>query len=161
MTKRIAHVCALALAVLPAFGEEGRPARVYTNEDLERVAPFRGETGVLSRPGTASGGKAAAREPADRRGAATRGEAYWRSQASRVREKVRTIQEQASRIREQIEREAERANNGKGRRGRLRAPWAEDNRARRLREIEARAREVESEFEDRARREGALPGWLR
>jgi len=160
MTKRLAHVCALALAVLPAFGEEGRPARVYTNEDLERVAPLRGETGVLSRPGTPPAGKATARKPAER-GAAARGEAYWRSQASRVREKVRTIREQASRIREQIEREAERATKGKGRRGRLRAPWAEDNRARRLREIEARSREVESEFEDRARREGALPGWLR
>ncbi len=160
MTKRIAHLCALALAVLPAFGEEGRPARVYTNEDLERIAPFRGETGVLSRPGTAPVVKASPREPAER-GAAARGEAYWRSQASRVREKVRTIQEQASRLREQIERESERATSRKGR-GQLRASWAaEDNRARRLGELEARAREVQSEFEDRARREGALPGWLR
>jgi hypothetical protein len=161
MTKRLAHSCALALAVLPAFGEEGRPARVYTNADLERVAPLRGETGVMSRPGTDSGSKATAREPAAR-GAATRGEAYWRREASRVREKVRALQEQAGRLREQIEREAERATSGKGRRGRLRESWAaEDNRARRLREVEARAREVESDLEDRARREGAMPGWLR
>ncbi|HEY6551826.1 MAG TPA: hypothetical protein VI669_00640 [Vicinamibacteria bacterium] len=161
MTKRLAHSCALALAVLPAFGEEGRPARVYTNEDLERVAPLRGETGVMSRPGPTSAAKAPAPE-ATERGTAKQGEAYWRREASRVREKVRTLQEQASRLREQIEREAERAATGKGRRGRLRESWAaEDNRARRLREAEARAREVESEFEDRARREGALPGWLR
>jgi len=32
---------------------------------------------------------------------------------------------------------------------------------RRLRAIEERIREAESRFEDRARRERALPGWLR
>src|SRR5512143_84953 len=40
MSKRAALVCALALAGLPAMGEEKKPVRVYTNEDLERMAPL-------------------------------------------------------------------------------------------------------------------------
>jgi hypothetical protein len=160
MTKRFAHLCALVLACLPAFGEERKPAPTYTNEDLDRVAPRRGETGVLSRPGTPPSRKAAKDEPPERATASTKSEDYWRREASRVRDRVRTLQEQASRLREQIERESERSLSGSGRRGR--ASWAaEDNRARRLREIEARGRELESDLEDRARRAGAPPGWLR
>ena len=77
-----------------------------------------------------------------------------------MRDRVRALQEQAARVREQIERDAVRSATRKGRRGR--EAWAaEDARARRLREIEARVREVESDLEDRARRDGAPPGWLR
>lgn len=162
MTKRFALSCALALAGLPAFGEEGKPARLYTNEDLDRVAPRRGETGVLSSPGAPPAPRAASHEPAERGASSKKGEDAWRREASRVRTQVRTLQEQASRLREQIERDAERPSSGKGRRGRGRESWAaEDSRARRLRELEGRAREVQSDLEDRARREGAPPGWLR
>jgi hypothetical protein len=162
MRKRLAHLCALALAGLPAFGEEGKPARVYTNEDLDRVAPRRGETGVLSRPGTPPARRTAGPEPAERASPSPKGEDYWRREAARVRTRVHTVKEQASRLREQIEREADRAASGRGRRGRARESWtAQDNRARRLRELESRSRELESDLEDRARREGALPGWLR
>jgi hypothetical protein len=162
MTKRFALACALALAGLPAIGEEGKPARLYTNEDLDRIAPRRGETGALSRPGPSPAPRAAARESGETAGASTKGEAYWRREASRVRTQVRTLEEQASRVREQIERAANRPSTGKNRQGRPRESWAaEDNRSRRLREIEARARELESNLEDRARREGAPPGWLR
>jgi hypothetical protein len=157
MLKRVALVSALALAGLPVGGDEKRPARVYTNEDLERVAPRRGETGVLSRPGT---------PPSPRElgvtGARTRGEEYWRREAARVRARVRTLQDQAARVRDQIEREATRGSTGKRRRAWVRDTWAaEEARARRLRDIEARVRDLESDLEDRARRDGALPGWLR
>jgi hypothetical protein len=44
----------------------------------------------------------------------------------------------------------------------VRDTWAaEEARARRLRDIEARVRDLEADLEDRARRDGALPGWLR
>jgi hypothetical protein len=162
MSKRFALVCALALAGLPAIGEEGKPARVYTNEDLDRVAPRRGETGVLSRPAAVPARKSSSPEPAERVGGAKRSEDYWRREAARVQAQVRTLQEQVSRLREQIERAAHRSSGGKSRPGRVREAWAaEDDRARRLRDLETRARELESNLEDRARREGVPPGWLR
>jgi hypothetical protein len=166
MSKRFALSCALALAGLPAFGEEGKPARkavrVYTDEDLERVAPLRGQTGVLSRPGTPSARGITKEQAADRAATTAKGEDYWRREASRVRTQVRTLEEQASRLKEHVAREAERPATGKGRRGRGREAWAaEDARARRLRDLEARARELASDLEDRARREGVPPGWLR
>jgi hypothetical protein len=155
MMKRVALVSALALAGLPARGEDRKPARVYTNDDLERVAPRRGETGVLSRPGSTPAGEASRTE------ARPRSEDYWRREAARVRARVRTLQDQAARVREQIERDA-RPSTGRSRRSRGREAWtSEDARARRLREIQARAREMESDLEDRARRDGAPPGWLR
>lgn len=166
MSKRFALSCALALAGLPALGEEGKPARkavrVYTEEDLERVAPLRGQTGVLSRPGTPPAREATKGEAADRTAATTKGEDYWRGEASRVRTQVRALEEQASRLREQAAREAERPSTGKGRRGRGREAWAaEDARARRLRDLEDRARGLQSDLEDRARLKGVPPGWLR
>jgi len=162
MFERTAFLCALALPGLPAFGEEGKPARVYTNEDLDRVAPRRGETGVLSRPGTMPLERSGKREPPERGARTAKGEDYWRHEASSTRGKVRAIQEQASRLKAQIEREAERATSRKGARRGGREAWAaEDDHARRLRDLEARARELESNLEDRARRAGAPPGWLR
>lgn len=166
MSKRFALSCALALAGLPALGEEGKPARkavrVYTDEDVERVAPLRGQTGVLSRPGTPPARGTTKDGPADRATPPSKGEDYWRRESARTRTQVRSVQEQASRLREQAAREAERPSTGKGRRGRGREAWAaEDDRARRLRALEARALEIQSDLEDRARREGVPPGWLR
>jgi hypothetical protein len=162
MFERTAFLCALGLLGLPAFGEESKPARVYTNEDLDKVAPRRGETGVLSRPGTTSGRGTADREPSERAARTTKGEDYWRHQASRTKSQIQALREQAGRIKAQIEREAERASSRKGGRRGGRLAWAaEDDRARRLRDLETRARELESDLEDRARRAGAPPGWLR
>jgi hypothetical protein len=165
MSKRAAVVCALAAAGLAAGGEERKPARVYTNEDLERVAPRRGETGVLSRPGTPPSTREETRRKVRSDGGdPSRGEEFWRREAARVKARVRTLQDQASRVREQIERQAEASWTGGGRRRRARGvqSWArEDSRARRLREILARIHELESDLEDRARRDGALPGWIR
>ena len=162
MWKRFALVCALALASLPAFGEEGKPARVYTNEDLDRVAPRRGETGVLSQPKTTPSRGTSSHDPVERTATSAKGEDYWRREATKVRTQIRTLQQQATRLREQIERAANRPSSESRRRGHVREAWAaEDSRAVRLRELEARARELESDLEDRARRAGAPPGWLR
>jgi hypothetical protein len=161
MSKRAALVCALALAGHPAVGEEKKPVRVYTNADLERLRPLRGETGVLSRPGTAPEPRERRRETADGE-RQSRSEAYWRKEAARVRARVRALRDQADGVREQIERRAVASLAGKGGRARGRAAWtAEDARARRLEDLLAQIRELESDLDDRARREGIPPGWLR
>jgi hypothetical protein len=163
MWKRPALVCALALSGVPAFGDDARPARVYTNEDLDRVAPRRGETGVLSHPQSPPAPRGASREAAaDRRIPSAKGQDYWQREASRVRARVRTLREQARRLRERNELEADRSSRARRRSGGAREAWAAaDDRARRLGELEARAREMESDLEDRARRAGVPPGWLR
>ncbi|HSD65305.1 MAG TPA: hypothetical protein VLF95_01320 [Vicinamibacteria bacterium] len=138
------------------------PVRVYTNTDLERVHPFRDETGVRSVPAVAPGDGAAPARPEKRRG---RGEDYWRREAARVRERVRAMEAQAAELRVEIAEQAEEASHALGRArrssgspsgarsgGRLRA---------RLASLERRMRELEEDLADRARRDGALPGWLR
>lgn len=141
--------------------EEKKPAPVYTNEDLDRVAPFRDETGVNSKPAarlTDPAGVPA--ESASRRGDAASdkrrsAEEYWRREADRVRGRLQPARDRAAELRLKIEE-------------RRRQPGVRpytDPRIladqRRLEGLEQRIREAESRFEDRARRQGALPGWLR
>jgi len=170
-----------ALLCLPEHAEEGgparkRPARVYTNDDLDRLSPLRGETGVLSTaparlsPAAPDGGSGAQprsggsprgpsagihfrREPPDARPA--RGEEYWRREAERLRDRLEPLRERARELALRLEE-------------RRRTPGVRpftDARVEALRRrvdgVEARIRELESSFEDRARRAGALPGWLR
>jgi hypothetical protein len=148
--------------VRPCGSDEKRPVRVYTNEDLDRVRPYRDETGVASKPAVTgtdetTGGKARQ----DRGAGATAGtghrsaEEQWRRSAERLREKLRPLRERADDLREKIEE-------------RRRQPGVRpytDPRIvadqRRLEVLERRIREAESNFEDRARRLGVLPGWLR
>jgi hypothetical protein len=149
--------------VRPCGSEEKRPIRVYTNEDLERVAPFRDETGVASKPGGPRpdneragaprqdlGGDGATAEK-ERRSA----EETWRRQAERLREKLLPLRDRADDLRQQIE---ERRRQPGVR------PYTDPKivaTQRRLEVLERRIREAESNFEDRARRQGALPGWIR
>ena len=87
------NICrALALGLwllvlgLPARGDEPAPAkarpkaRLYTNDDLDRVHPFAAETGVRSVP-TVPAPPAGVRESAPRRETRSvrQGEAYWRA----------------------------------------------------------------------------------
>lgn len=149
-TPLAAGLAALLMAPIVLAADDKRPARVYTNEDLDRVSPLRGQTGVLSTPA----GRGAERPlpPDERRG---RGEEYWRREARRLREKLEPLRQKAEDLRERI---AERR-----RRPGVR-PYTDpqvEAAQRRLRSLEERMRELESELEDRARREGALPGWLR
>jgi len=165
----------LALPVCLA-AEESKPVRVYTNEDLERVAPYRDQTGVNSVPAVAPPGGsdagAEAETPAEvpRRGkrsarvstggrstsaANGRGEDYWRQEAQRVRERVRALKQRATGFKERIEERRRKPNVFPYSDPQIRT-WTQ-----RVEEIEAQIREIEGELEERARHAGALPGWTR
>jgi hypothetical protein len=144
----------LALVCLsPGQDEASRPGavRVYTNEDLARVSPRRGETGVLSAapaPHTPTAAPAPGPAPA-------RGEAYWRREAERLEDRLEPLRDRARELRLRIE---ERRRQPGVR------PYSDaqvEALQERLRALEERIRGLQSAFEERARRQGALPGWLR
>jgi hypothetical protein len=155
-----------ALLCIPAGAPEdtppGSPAtRVYTNEDLERVHRFRDQTGVHSVPAEAPGADSA--EPPKQAPSRGKGEEYWRREASRVRDRVLALEGQAAGLRAQI---AERARErGRSLSGRRRASGSgassEATLQAKLGALERRMRRAEDDLLDRARRDGALPGWLR
>jgi hypothetical protein len=156
MTKSGAIVCLCAGVLGPATSaDEDRGATpTYTNADLERMTPYRGETGVLSQPAM----------PADRtetsktkERAEGRGESYWRREAERLRERLRPLRQRAAELRQRIQETHSAAGRKPARGGRESAEALEQ----RLASIEAEMREREDELHERARREGALPGWLR
>jgi len=135
------------------------PARVYTNADLERVHPQSAETGVASVPAASAldGRPERAAEPRRQ----SRGETHWRAEAARVRERLRALEERAAELRAKI---AERASRPVvyGRRGTASGgSTSVTSLEASLAAVELRARRVQEDFEERARREGALPGWLR
>jgi hypothetical protein len=149
----------------PAPASTRPKPRLYTNEDLERVHPFAAETGVRSEPAVEAAPADASPERAPRRESrsARQGEAYWRGEADRVRQKVRSLEERAAALRARI---AERSSRSEvfGRRG----STASSSRTAQLASlqsslaaVEARVRHLEEDLAERARRAGALPGWLR
>lgn len=156
MTTLIAVVLGLQAAAAPTPAERP-PVRVYTNEDLERVHPFREETGVASVP--ARPAEAGPERAPQRRKVRTRGEDYWRREAARVRRRVDALAARAETLRSTLaEREEERRHTlGRRRRG----GTSDATLERRLAAIERQMRHLEDELRERARREGALPGWLR
>ena len=131
---------------------DGRPpARVYTNDDLARVSGRRAETGVDSRPAPTV--PVAAPRPAEARPG--EGEAHWRAEAARLRQRVEPWREAAADLR--VEIAARQAEPGV-------RPYTDPKvRAlqRRLEMLESRIKDAEDRLEERARRAGALPGWLR
>lgn len=138
----------------------------YTDADLARVHELRGETGVFSVPdrgasrGTPRGrGRAAASEAAT---PMAQREAYWRAQAAAERRRSDTLADRLHQLREQIAERRRRAAARKPPQGRL-DPVPADTRAleARVAALEARMRDEQDRFEERARRAGALPGWLR
>lgn len=168
MTKWRTFVC-LAVVGASALADEAekkRPVPVYTNEDLERVRPFRDETGVASVPASGpdptpgpsrSSASLSHRAGPRASGPDLRGEAWWRGEAARVRERVRALDLQAAELRRRI---AEvRAEPWSSRRRRA-VPDTRSWQAR-LAAIESRRRALEDDLRERARRAGALPGWLR
>jgi hypothetical protein len=138
------------------------PVRVYTNEDLDRVHPFRDETGIRSVPAVPPEERSAPAPAEKPRG---RGEEHWRREAARVRERVREMEAQAADLRTQIAEQAEEASHFLGGRRRSAASLSGSGSSGRLRtrlaSLERRIREMEEDLADRARRDGALPGWLR
>ena len=152
MPRRLVPALILLSLAAPARAQEP-PARkavpTYTNADLERVSPARGDTGVLSTPPLPA--KEARPEPPPRE----EGEGYWRQQAERLRERVAPLEERMDDLRQKIE---ERRRQPGVR------PYTDPHIEawqRRLAALEARRSEMESRFEERARRAVALPGWLR
>jgi hypothetical protein len=142
-----------------AEGRKRPPVRVYTNEDLDRVRPFRDETGVRSVPAVPAA-EGETRSTSDERPRG-RGEAYWRREAERVRDRVQAMEAQAAELRAQIaERAAEASRLTRGRSTSAGSGSLATLRAK-LEALERRMREIEDGLADRARREGALPGWLR
>ena len=144
--------------------EEKKPVPVYTNEDLDRISPHRDETGVNSRVTVPVVRPASPRASDDAR---ARSETYWRKQADALRLRLQRERERIDDLRARIaEKEAkadEAAFTSRSRRGRSRAASDAPLEAmrQRLAAMEARVRDEEARFEERARREGALPGWLR
>jgi hypothetical protein len=162
-------VVSAAVATATGPDEGARPAarpavRVYTNVDLERIHPFAGQTGGSSVPGAADPSPEGEREPAS----GGRGEAYWRREAAAVLERLRTLDERAAALRARIaERErAPREETVYGRRGRSSsgsgsASGSVASLRSSLAALERRMQRTQEDLEDRARRDGALPGWLR
>jgi hypothetical protein len=144
------HLFAVSLTLAAAVAAEDKKAiPSYTNDDLARVAPMRDQTGVFSTP------PGAPEAPPARTREKTRGESYWRREAERVREKIEPLRQRVEELRFQM---AERE-----RRPGVR-PVTDSQlqvMSRRLRALEQRIRDLDDRFEERARREGALPGWLR
>jgi len=154
-------IAASGAAETPEDRAAKKPVPLYTNEDLDRVSVHRDETGVSSRPetpaapaaGAASSGRAAEEGRA-------RSEAYWRRQAERVHDRLQRARDRKEDLRARIAaRESQPASRTR------RTPAATDAQLetwrRQLASLEERIREEEARFEDRARREGALPGWIR
>ena len=161
MTRSMTALAVCAALHAPAGAEERRAAPVYTNEDLARLAPFRAQTGVASQP--ASRPNLGPPQPSP----AGRGEAYWRREASQHLERVRALRARIEDLRRRIEEQRARrpAPRGRSQRssasGRTTSASAVVGLERRLHALELELREREASFDDRARREGALPGWLR
>jgi hypothetical protein len=154
----------LVLAWAAAAGAEDapRPAdrkpRVYTNADLDRVHPFAGQTGGSSTPASAPDEPGPAEPEAGPRG---RGERYWRDEAARVRERVRSFEERAAALRARIaERSRETPVYGRGGGSASKSGGVSSLQAS-LAALERRIRSTQNDLEERARRDGALPGWLR
>jgi len=149
MRKNCARSLAAFLTLAGAAGAES-PARVYTNDDLDRVSAHRGETGVLSRPGAA-----ADPSPPPREGGSGQGEEHWRRESDRFRGRLQPLRDQADDLRQQVDERSRTPGVKPVTDPKLRALQ------RRLAAVEARIRDGELQLEERARRARALPGWLR
>jgi hypothetical protein len=152
----LARVCAAAVMACvcsrPALAERPRPVPLYTNEDLDRVRPLRDETGVASEPAVVPPAASPARATAAPRG---HDEAYWRREVERLQDRLAPLSEKAHRLQAKIE-ERRRLPGVRPYTDPQLLAWQAD-----LQRIQECMRELEEKLQDRARREGALPGWLR
>lgn len=164
MTFLTLTLAALTLAASPDCSPVKRPlsGKVFTNADLDRLAACRPRTEtraetppspepVAPTPGRRGRGSTPERGAVDGDAA----EADWRARWRSVDQKARHLRREARELRQEAEqapRDPKKKPTGR------RAPSILVSRAESL---EAEARELEDEFQARARREGALPGWLR
>jgi DNA repair exonuclease SbcCD ATPase subunit len=157
----------LAAALLCAGGaraseaappEKKKDVPAYTDEDLRRVSPLRDQTGggmAADSPAGERSADAQAERPAAAEKARGKDEAHWRREWERLRERLQPLRDRADDLRAQIE-ERRRVPGVR--------PYSDprvESLQRRLAALEARIREAEDLLHERARRAGALPGWLR
>jgi hypothetical protein len=152
--KVVSLVCVCVMAAAHSLsGEERKAVPVYTNADLQRVSSLREETGVASR--ASSAGEPAARGTAPSRGPRRESEDYWRHEAERLRLRLEPLRDKADRLRLSIEERRRKPGV---------RPYSDPAIEAWQRQLQAtleRIKEHEARFEERARRAGALPGWLR
>ncbi len=152
-------VVALVLAgTAAASGDPKVPC--YTNADLDRVSPLRGQTGVLSEASIPSAAdrkteRAEEREERQRRKA----ERTWRQAARRHRAQVRRLEKRLAAL-QRRKQAYERRRWAQMMKGKIPDPPSNDFDTQ-IEELQEEIRQSESDFLDRARRDGALPGWLR
>jgi hypothetical protein len=137
--------------------QEKKPVPVYTNEDLDRISPFRDETGVSSKVAVPPLPTGSGRDGDDGR---ARSEAYWRREAERLRVRLQRARDRVDDLRARLAA-SEEASGPRSGEARSRAVAQAEAWRRQIGAMEARIRESETHFADRARRAGALPGWLR
>lgn len=144
-------VVCLAGAGATAAPDEKPTTRVYTNEDLDRLRSRRSESGAASEPAV----EPARASRSGRDQAPARGEEFWRREAEREHRRLEPLRRRLAALEEKLE----------GRRNEPRRRFAADpmldSIAAQIQALRGRIRDEQSRFEDRARREGALPGWLR
>lgn len=151
---RLTAACVLASCALVRAADEGPRVRAYTNDDLARYAHLRAQDPADEPAPARPRSPRPAREGAAP-GASPRGEAYWRREAERTEEAVRRLRDQAADV-------ADKVSDLRRQPGVL--PYSDPRIVRleaRRRALDERAREAELRLEERARRAGALPGWLR
>jgi len=161
--------CALGLCLVLTVGaDEPDRTPTYTNDDLRRVSSRRGETGVLSRPSPPDGARKDGASRTDRPASAPRlrddDETYWRSEAERLHDRIRGLRQRADELRlriQQQERQQRRGNANARPSPSSSRPDPADALRQRLQSIEDEICDREARLEERARRAGALPGWLR
>jgi len=141
----------------PVPSEDKKPVPLYTNEDLDRISPYRDETGVRSTVAVPPRLPGSGREGDDGR---ARSEAYWRREAERLRVRLQRARDRVDDLRARLAALEEPTGPRSGQ-ARARAIAQAEAWRRQIEAMEARIREAEAQFADRARRAGALPGWLR
>jgi hypothetical protein len=150
-----AAVTAVCLAIPVALAEEPdrkRAVPAYGNQDLDRVHEQREQIGSASVPAKAAE-RPARNAPASR----DRGEEFWRREAEAYRGRVAVLQRALADL-EDKSTTARRSSSASGRKPAAAPPPSFE---RRIAALQARIHDEEMRFLDRARREGALPGWLR
>jgi hypothetical protein len=146
-----ALACASVVPSPAEADERKKDVPLYTDDDLRRVSPRRGETGGGMTP--AAPPARAEAERADR--PAARGEAYWRREVERLQDRMQPLRDRIEDLRQQIEERRRRPGV---------RPYSDpkvEAMQRRLAALEQRVREAEDRLHERARRDGALPSWLR
>ena len=138
-------------AALAQKGQRAR-GRTFTDEDLNVYARFR-VSAPRPRPATPIAARAASSEMAKRR-------AYWRAQKEKLTRELARLDAQIKRLEWRLAET--RARNRQRPRGRI---DAQDTTARLMEDslegLRADRRRMEQAFHERARKAGALPGWLR